>query len=82
MDSNQKVYKRTDRSVPEIVRKKISDSLKQYNQNNPRGKASEGSAWSQNISRSLRTDTGGYWSHIRPPKGEEGSNTTIDDIML
>ena len=30
--------------------KKISDSLKRYNATHPRGKASDGSLWSQKIS--------------------------------
>jgi hypothetical protein len=70
----QKTYKRQSRAVPTQVRKKISDSLKSYNQNHPRGKASDGSQWSQNISNGLRADTGGYWSHIEPvhQDGETG----------
>lgn len=83
-NTNNKTYKRQDRSVPDNVRKQISNSLKSYNLNHPRGKASEGSKWSQNISNGLKADTGGYWSHIKQKDkgGEEGSDTTIQDIML
>ncbi len=82
-NTNNKTYKRQDRSVPDNVRKQISNSLKSYNLNHPRGKASEGSKWSQNISNGLKADTGGYWSHIKKKEqGEEGSDTTIQDIML
>lgn len=80
-NTNQKQYKRTERSVPDQVRQKISNSLKQYNEIHPRGKASEGSEWATNISRALRSDTGGYWSKIKPKGGETGSDTTIDDIL-
>lgn len=44
---NGKQYKRTSRCVSPEVSKKISDSLKRYNTTHPRGKASEGSLWSQ-----------------------------------
>jgi hypothetical protein len=59
----QKQYKRTSRTVPQDVRKRISASLK------GKKKTPE---HCQNISKSLRADTGGYWSKI--PKG-----TTEDD---
>ena len=48
---NGKQYKRTSRSVSPEVSKKISDSLKRYNATHPRGKASDGSQWSQKISQ-------------------------------
>ena len=57
----QKQYKRQDRSVPELTKQKISHSLKQYNTNHPRGKATDGSEWSQRISNGLRNK---YWSKI------------------
>lgn len=43
-------YKRTSRSVSPETAKKISNSLKNYNATHPRGKASDGSEWSQKIS--------------------------------
>ena len=61
--SNQQ-YKRRDRSVSPETAQKISSSLKSYNATHPRGKASDGSLWSQRISDSLKSETGGYWSRI------------------
>lgn len=61
--SNQQ-YKRRDRSVSPETAQKISSSLKSYNATHPRGKASDGSLWSQRISDSLKNN---YWSSI-PPK--------------
>ena len=82
MENNvPKTYKRQSRVVPTPVRKKISDSLKNYNQNHPRGKASDGSQWSQNISKGLRADTGGYWSHIEPGRQDSDGATGLADIM-
>ena len=63
----QKQYKRTDRSVPELTKQKISRSLKQFNSNHPRGKAPE-SEWSQKISDGLRKK---YWCNI-PSKKSDG----------
>jgi len=57
-------YKRRDRSVSPETAQKISSSLKSYNATHPRGKASDGSLWSQRISDSLKNN---YWSSI-PPK--------------
>lgn len=47
---NGKQYKRTSRSVSFETAQKISNSLKNYNATHPRGKASDGSEWSQKIS--------------------------------
>ena len=63
-----KQYKRQDRSVPELTKQKISCSLKQFNRNHPRGKASDGSEWSQKISDGLRNK---YWVNI-PRKQSDG----------
>lgn len=62
--TGNKQYKRRDRSVSPETAQKISNSLKSYNATHPRGKASDGSLWSQRISDSLKSDTGGYWSKI------------------
>lgn len=59
----QKHYKRTSREVPQVVRDKISASLKGVKKSPEH---------CQHISDSLRADTGGYWSHIK--KKEDGDN--------
>lgn len=71
----QKTYKRQDRSVSPETAKKISDSLKRYNATHPRPET-----WRRAISDGLRSDTGGYWSKIKPKK--DGEQTSIEDIML
>lgn len=67
MESKQ--YKRQTREMPQQVRDKISASLA------GRKKTPEHCA---NISKGLRSDTGGYWSHI--PKVSD-DNTTVDDFV-
>lgn len=62
---NGKQYKRTTRNVSPEVSKKISDSLKRYNATHPRGKASDGSLWSQRISQSQKR----AWAQI-PTKND------------
>ena len=69
--SNGKQYKRRDRSVSPETAQKNSSSLKSYNATHPRGKASDGSQWSQRISDSLKSETGGYWSRIPPKQTNE-----------
>jgi len=64
-----KEYKRVDRSVPTLVRQQISRSLKSYNATHPRGKAADGSEWSQRISNGLRNK---YWSKIPKQKNDNG----------
>lgn len=76
-NAQQKTYKRHDRSVPDDVRKRISDSLKAYNANHPRP-----DSWCKSISDSLRADTGGYWSHIPPSPKDDDSETGMADIIL
>lgn len=78
MENNQKQYKRQERSVSPETAKKISDSLKQYNQNHPRGTAADGSQWSQRISNGMKASTGGYWSHI-PTKDEK---VKMSDLVM
>ena len=73
----QKQYKRQDRSVPELTKLKISHSLKQFNTNHPRGKASDGSEWSQKISDGLRNK---YWVNI-PSKKSDGERIADGDII-
>ena len=75
-NAEQKTYKRQDRSVSPETARKISNSLKAYNSTHPRSPE-----WRKNISDSLRTDTGGYWSKI-PPKQTDDEHATIEDIML
>ena len=79
MENIQKQYKRQDRSVSPETAKKISDSLRQYNQNHPRGTAANGSQWSQRISNSMKAETGGYWSHI-PKKNDE--KVKMSDLVM
>ena len=74
--SNGKQYKRRDRSVSPETAQKISSSLKSYNATHPRGKASDGSQWSQRISDSLKSETGGYWSKI-PISNDGEDNPTL-----
>lgn len=71
-----RTYKRQDRSVSPETAQKISQSLKSYNATHPRNPE-----WCKRISDGLRTDTGGYWSHIPPaPKDGEGE-IGFGDIM-
>lgn len=79
MENNQKQYKRQDRSVSPETAQKISNSLKRYNQNHPRGTAADGSQWSQRISDAMKAETGGYWSHI--PKKDNGKVKMSDLVM-
>ncbi len=76
-NTGQKNYKRLDRSVSKETAKKISNSLKTYNATHPRP-----DSWRKRISDGLRSDTGGYWSHIPPRKTDDGEHATIEDIML
>lgn len=62
---NGKLYKRTSRSVPPETAQKISNSLKNYNATHPRGKASDGSKWSQKISQGQKR----AWAQI-PTKND------------
>ena len=65
MENTQKQYNRVDRSVSPETRQKISRALT--------GKPKTISH-RQAISNSLRADTGGYWSHIKPAaKDDEGN---------
>ena len=70
-----KQYKRQDRACPPMVKDKISQSLKQYNSNHPRGKASDGSEWSQNISDGLKN----YWGKI-PKQKSDGQMIADGDV--
>jgi hypothetical protein len=63
-------YKRRDRSVSPETAQKISRSLKNYNATHPRGKASDGSQWSQRISASLKNQ---YWAQIPPTQTNSNS---------
>ena len=75
--TQNRTYKRQDRSVSPETAQKISQSLKSYNANHPRNPE-----WCKRISDGLRADTGGYWSHIAPaPKDGEGE-IGFDDIIL
>ena len=74
--TNQKTYKRQDRSVSPETAQKISASLKAYNAVNPRNPE-----WCEKISNSLKADTGGYWSRITP-KSPEQDGETFDDVLL
>ena len=58
-------YKRRDRSVSPETAQKISNSLKNYNAIHPRGKASDGSVWSQKISNGQKK----AWAQI-PTKND------------
>ena len=71
-----KEYKRVDRSVPTLVRQQISRSLKSYNATHPRGKAADGSEWSQKISDGLSK----YWVNI-PSKKSDGEKIADGDII-
>ena len=73
----QKQYKRQDRSVDELTKQKISHSLRQFNTNHPRGKASDGSEWSQKISDGLRNK---YWCNI-PSKKSDGEKIADGDVI-
>lgn len=75
--TNQKQYKRQDRSVSPATAQKISNSLKTYNATHPRPEQ-----WCKRISDGLSSETGGYWSKIPPKKSEDGDETTMDDLVL
>ncbi len=75
-NTNNKTYKRQDRSVSPETARKISNSLKSYNATHPRNPE-----WCKRISDGLRSDKGGYWSRI-PPKKTDDEHATIEDIML
>ena len=68
----QKTYKRQDRSVSPETAQKISNSLKAYNATHPRNPN-----WCKRISDGLRSDTGGYWSKIKPKQKDNGEPPTI-----
>lgn len=69
----QKQYKRKDRSVSPETRRKISQSLT--------GKPKT-IQHRQAISKSLRADTGGYWSHIAAaPKDDNEEGAEWEDLM-
>ena len=53
--NNNRQYKRQTREVPQEVRDKISASLKGVKKTPEH---------CRNISKGLKADTGGYWSHI------------------
>ena len=72
----EKEYKRQDRSVNSATRAKISNSLHNYNAAYPRGKAAEGSQWSQRISDGLRQ----YWGKI-PKHKSEGEMIANGDVV-
>lgn len=71
-NTQQKQYKRVNRAVPQPVRDRISASLK-GKPKSPEHRAA--------ISKSLRADTGGYWSHI-PPAPEKEEDNGWGDIIL
>lgn len=73
----QKQYKRQERSVDELTKQKISRSLKQFNSNHPRGKASDGSEWSQKISDGLKNK---YWCNIPKLKRDGEMDADGNDI--
>ena len=75
--TNNKQYKRQDRSVSPETAMKISSSLKSYNATHPRPEQ-----WRKRISDGLSSNTGGYWSKIPPRKKEDGEGTTVDDLVL
>ena len=80
INTNQKTYKRQDRSVSPATAQKISNSLKSYNATHPRPEI-----WRKRISDGLSSETGGYWSKIKPKKTEDGDGTdgtTMDDLVL
>ena len=64
--TNNKQYKRQDRSVSPETAQKISNSLKSYNATHPRNPE-----WCH-----------GYWQQIQPKKTEDGDGTTMDDLVL
>ena len=73
-NSQQKQYKRVDRTVSPETRKKISQALV----NRPKSPEHKAA-----ISRSLRADTGGYWSRIPPVHTDDnGDGTGMEDIVL
>ena len=71
---DNKVYKRqqTGRGVSPETARKISDSLKRYNQTHPRP-----DAWRQAQSNGLRA----YWAQIEPKQDDDGE-IGMDDILL
>ena len=77
INTNQRTYKRQDRSVSPETAQKISNSLKSYNATHPRSPE-----WCQKISDGLKADTGGYWSKVPPKKTEDGDGITMDDLVL
>lgn len=73
-NTQQKQYKRVDRSVSPSTREKISQAL----MNKPKSPEHRAA-----ISRSLKADTGGYWSHIPPaPKDDDDGQLGMADIVL
>lgn len=72
-NTQEKQYKRVDRSVSPETRQRISQALTGKPKTMQHRKA---------ISRSLRADTGGYWSHIPPaPKDDEGNGGWPTDLV-
>ena len=68
MEQN-KIYKRKTREVSQATRDKISAKLKGVKKS---------VSHCQNISKSLSSATGGYWSHI-PPSGNQCSQNPYND---
>lgn len=77
INTNQKTYKRQDRSVSPETAQKISNSLKSYNATHPRNPE-----WCHKISDGLKADTGGYWSKVPPKKDVGQDGTTMNDLVL
>ena len=69
----EKSYKRQDRGVSPETARKISDSLKKYNETHPRPQQ-----WRQKQSDGMKS----YWEQIPPKKNVGQDGTTIEDIML
>ena len=70
-------YKRQDRSVNQLTRNKISQSLKTYYSTHPRVKAKDGGEWSQKISDGLKYK---YWSKI-PKHKSDGDMIADGDVV-
>ena len=70
-------YKRKDRSVNQMTRNKISQSLKSYYATHPRTKAKDGGEWSRKISDGLKFK---YWSRI-PKRKSDGEMIADGDIV-
>ena len=73
--NDQKNYKRLERGrgVPPEVAKRISDSLKKYNQEHPR---------SDEVKKRQSDGLKKYWETIPQKKQDNAEHATIEDIML